>query len=124
MVEKWKFEVSYPFLPARCSDCNAFGHDTKDYSLRPSVSSATKRSTQRSRSRESRHGRRSRSGRNQAPKPIWKVVKKQEVPSTIASGVLVGETQGPEVGEDTTARNTSSSSPQVPVSSDNTSVSN
>ncbi|VVB02617.1 unnamed protein product [Arabis nemorensis] len=49
-----EIDVSYPFLPPRCSACRAYGHDLNQCSLRPLNTNTFRTSNTRSRSSDSR----------------------------------------------------------------------
>ncbi|EFH52051.1 predicted protein [Arabidopsis lyrata subsp. lyrata] len=63
--------VTYPWLPPRCSECKAFGHDYSRCPSRPFVVSSLKRRSNRSRSRQ-RIRNRSRQGRSPSHQ-VWQV---------------------------------------------------
>ncbi|VVB09120.1 unnamed protein product [Arabis nemorensis] len=78
-----EIDVSYPFLPPRCSSYKEYGHASNACSLRPSNISSLMRSNTRSRSKEYRHGKRSRPGRSRRTEPtkyVWMAVENQTMP--------------------------------------------
>ncbi|CAE6005964.1 unnamed protein product [Arabidopsis arenosa] len=67
---EYDITVSYPWLPAKCMECNAYGHDRSHCKLWLPVPNMNRKRSNRSRSRP-RNNRRSRQGRS--PIKEWKV---------------------------------------------------